>query len=226
MRRQVVGWVLASLAVSVSGCQSWSQVAQGIPSGSRVPPPGTGTYQVPSSYYNNGAAAKSGAVSSNAQPAGGTNTAAAANTTTASNTTTARTASQPLPSTGSSAGAPTTATTAQWQTPPIDQLRSDVNNTASAVFNNVATRANQVVQAGTARAAAAVEQYTDEAVGAMIPPGAPPANLSATPANFAAPATSASSRPTSAATSRSLNDKPSGAQAPAEEPQLDWQAPE
>lgn len=221
MRRQVVGWVLASLAVSVSGCQSWSQVAQGIPSGSRVPPPGTGTYQVPSSYYNNGAAAKTGAVSSNAQPAGGTNTAAAANnTTTASNTTTARTASQALPSTGPSAGAPT-ATTAQWQTPPIDQLRSDVNNTASAVFNNVASRANQVVQAGTARAAAAVEQYTDEAVGAMIPPGAPPANLSATPANFAAPSTSASSRPTSAATARSLSDK-----APAEEPQLDWQAPE
>lgn len=224
MRRQVFGCVLASLAVSVSGCQSWSQVSQGIPSGSRVPPPGTGTYQVPSSYYNNGAGAKTGAVSTSAQPAG-------------SNTTAARTAAQPLPSTGSTAGsaggAPTAATTANWQIPTVDQVRSSVNSTAGAVFDDVNNRANQVVQAGTARAASAVEKYTDPAP-SLRPVPAQATNQAAGPsmtqqpsnssqASLAAPTSpAASSRPSSAATSRTLSDRTTAQ----EDPQLDWQAPE
>jgi hypothetical protein len=207
MRRQVAGWVLAGLAVNVSGCQSWSQVGQGIPSGARVPPPGTGTYSVPSSYYNNAAGAKTGTVSTGAQPAAAAGSAA----TGASNNTAARTAAQPLSanSAGSTAAAPATATTAAWQVPTVDQMRAGVNNTASAVFDDVGNRANQVVQAGTARAASAIEKYTDPAP-SLRPAAASPAS---------APATSP--QPSAAAASRSLSDD-----APADEPQLDWQAPQ
>jgi hypothetical protein len=138
MRTVMSGWLLACLVSAVGGCQSWSQV----PGGSRVPPPGTGTYPVQTNYYNSGA--RTGAVSSNTNPAGS-----------AASTTPARTASQPLPSTTT-----TGATTASWQPPTVDQMRTGINNTASAVFEDVGSKANQVVQAGTTRAAAAAEKYT------------------------------------------------------------------
>jgi hypothetical protein len=212
MRRQIAGWVLASWAMGISGCQSWSQVGQGIPSGARVPPPGTGTYQVPPNYYNNATGAKTGAVSSNGQPANSNNLAAG----TASNPAAARTASQPLNTSpagantaaaGANTGGPSTVTTAAWQPPTVDQLRTGINSTASAVFDDVGSRANQVVQAGTSRAAAAVDKYTDPAP-SLRSPSAPQA---------ASPA----SAPSGAATSRSLSDNST-----AEEPQLDWQAPQ
>ncbi len=61
MRRIVSAIGVMSLA-AMGGCQSWSQVGQGFPSNTRVAPPGTGTYNVPSSYYNGG---KGAAVGSN-----------------------------------------------------------------------------------------------------------------------------------------------------------------
>lgn len=146
MRMVLSGLLLAGWVSAVGGCQSWSQVGQGVPSGARVPAPGTGTYQLPTSYYNNGA--RTGAVSTTTNPAAS-----------ATATGVARTASQPLPSTGS-AGATTGATTASWQPPSIDQMRSGINNTASAVFEDVGNKTNQVVQAGTTRAATAAEKYT------------------------------------------------------------------
>ena len=52
MRRILSAMSLTYFVVASVGCQSWSQVGQGFPAGSRVAPPGTGTYNVPSSYYN------------------------------------------------------------------------------------------------------------------------------------------------------------------------------
>ncbi len=66
MRFKLFSWFLLALALSITGCQAWSQMGQNIPTGSRVPAPGTGTYQVPSSYYNNGA--KTGTVGSTVNP--------------------------------------------------------------------------------------------------------------------------------------------------------------
>jgi len=39
--------------ISMSGCQSWSPSNWAVPSGSRVPPPPTGSYQHQGAYYNN-----------------------------------------------------------------------------------------------------------------------------------------------------------------------------
>lgn len=161
MRMVMSGCLLAFFVSTVGGCQSWSQVGQGVPGGSRVAPPGTGTYQVPSSYYNNGA--RTGAVNSTSNPAA--SIAASGAATTAAGSGTERTASQPLPTTGAAG-----ATTASWQPPTVDQMRTGINNTASAVFNDAGSRANQVVQASTSRAAAAVEKYTDPTQPAATPP--------------------------------------------------------
>ena len=48
-----LGWMLIASAVSLSGCQSWSGGTFPLQSQTRVPPPGTGTYQLPNGYYNN-----------------------------------------------------------------------------------------------------------------------------------------------------------------------------
>jgi hypothetical protein len=77
-------------------------------------------------------------------------------------------------------------------------MRSGINNTASAALNNASNRANQMVQAGTSRAAAAVDQYTSP----LLANEPPPAGVSA---------------------SRSLSDS---AKAPDDEPELNWQPPQ
>ncbi len=38
---------------SICGCQSWQGASFPMQNATRVPPPGTGTYQLPSGYYNN-----------------------------------------------------------------------------------------------------------------------------------------------------------------------------
>ena len=187
MRRHMSGWLIAFWGFALCGCQSWSQVGQGIPGGARVPPPGTGTYQVPSSYYNNGAAPKAGTVSTNTQTPG------AANTSTAP----VRTASaQALPSTGANVS------TANWQVPSIDQMRSGINNSAAAAVDGASQRANEFVQSGTSRAAAAVDQYTSPLLASEPPQSTSPA-------------------------SRSLSDSSqNGSQDTATVPPLDWQPPQ
>ncbi len=45
--------LLIAVSLSFSGCQSWQGAAFPLPNATRVPPPGTGTYQLPSGYYNN-----------------------------------------------------------------------------------------------------------------------------------------------------------------------------
>ncbi len=42
------------LGVCLSGCQSWQSGGFPLQNTTRVPPPGTGTFQVPNAYYNNG----------------------------------------------------------------------------------------------------------------------------------------------------------------------------
>lgn len=37
----------------LAGCQSWQGAGFPVQNATRVPPPGTGTYQLPSGYYNN-----------------------------------------------------------------------------------------------------------------------------------------------------------------------------
>lgn len=46
---------LVSACLSFTGCQSWQGAAFPLPNASRVPPPATGSYQLPSGYYNNSA---------------------------------------------------------------------------------------------------------------------------------------------------------------------------
>lgn len=50
---------LAVLAVGASlcGCASWQATPLPIPNATRVPPPGTGTYQLPKDYFNNSTSA-------------------------------------------------------------------------------------------------------------------------------------------------------------------------
>ncbi len=42
-----------------TGCQSWQGSQFALPNTTRVPPPGTGTYQLPTGYYNNATSALS-----------------------------------------------------------------------------------------------------------------------------------------------------------------------
>ena len=49
--------VVALAVVSLCGCQSWSPGGFPLQNMSRVPPPGTGTYQLPNGYYNNNTSA-------------------------------------------------------------------------------------------------------------------------------------------------------------------------
>jgi hypothetical protein len=50
---------LAAGCLLFCGCQSWSGGALNMQNATRVPPPGTGTYQLPPGYYNNTSAATS-----------------------------------------------------------------------------------------------------------------------------------------------------------------------
>lgn len=61
-----------------SGCQSWQGANFPMQNGTRVPPPGTGTYQLPSGYYNNNSTSSLTSATSNAQFAAGGNSAIAA----------------------------------------------------------------------------------------------------------------------------------------------------
>ena len=45
--------LLALSVTTLTACQSWSPAGTPLNNPARVPPPGTGTYQVPSAYYNN-----------------------------------------------------------------------------------------------------------------------------------------------------------------------------
>lgn len=46
--------VAASIVgLCLTGCQSWQAGGFPMQNGTRVPPPGTGTYQLPNGYYNN-----------------------------------------------------------------------------------------------------------------------------------------------------------------------------
>ena len=44
--------LIVALALT-TGCQSWQGASFPMQNATRVPPPGTGTYQLPSGYYNN-----------------------------------------------------------------------------------------------------------------------------------------------------------------------------
>lgn len=46
---------LVAACLNFTGCQSWQGAAFPLPNASRVPPPATGSYQLPSGYYNNSA---------------------------------------------------------------------------------------------------------------------------------------------------------------------------
>lgn len=155
MRRILSAMSLMSLIV-VCGCQSWSQVGQGFPNGTRVAPPGTGTFNVPSSYYNKGASAVP-STSANANSA---------------SSTMGRTAGF------NQAPTPNEVVPASYQLPTVDQVRTGINNTAGAVLNDVSTRANQAVQTGTSRVANAVQQYTMPVVENAPPALAAPAGAS------------------------------------------------
>ena len=51
---KLVCFSFASLALfGLTGCQAWYGGGYPLQSNSRVPPPGTGSFQVPSTYYNN-----------------------------------------------------------------------------------------------------------------------------------------------------------------------------
>ena len=56
---------LVTACLTFTGCQSWQGAAFPLPNASRVPPPATGSYQLPSGYYNNSATSSL----SNASPA-------------------------------------------------------------------------------------------------------------------------------------------------------------
>lgn len=221
MRTGHAGRFLAIIALSttfgLSGCQSWSQLGQ--PNGSRVPPPGTGTFQVPSNYYN-GAAPKPGALGSNVP-----------------------TTNWQSPS---SSSGPSGVVTASATRPALDEVRGTIHNSANNIvreFQNGASevvqagargatgalqtgtnRANEFIQNGTSRIVNTVDNYTDSAP-----------SLRSTPPNdsFRSGSLSDSTRsdstrsdsmpnavPTGTPASRSLSDSPATSDV-----QLNWRAP-
>jgi len=50
---QILGTAFIVAWSCLAGCQSWQGTSFPIQNATRVPPPGTGTYQLPSGYYNN-----------------------------------------------------------------------------------------------------------------------------------------------------------------------------
>ncbi len=156
MRKVMSGCLLAASLSFASGCQGFSRMD--MPSGSRVPPPGTGTFQTPSNYYGG---AKPGAVSP--------------------------TSTSMTPGTQGSVASSSTGgqvSTAVWQPPTVDQLRGAINNSANSAMQDAANRANQVVQASTSRAASAIEQYTDpvlQAAASLPPPSNANTNVTSAP---------------------------------------------
>ncbi len=171
MRRILSTTSLAFLVAAIGGCQSLVSSWPGLPYGSRVAPPGTGTYNVPSSYYNGpkAGAASTGAVSGN--------------TGVVPNNTMGRTASMPQ---GQMANE---VMPAAYQIPTVDQVRTGINNTAGAVLSDVSNRANQAIQNGTARAASAVQQYTPPAFDSAPPAFATPGTASQSISDAAPPTT-------------------------------------
>lgn len=162
MRRILSAMSLSCFVAAVGGCQSWSQVGQGFPAGSRVAPPGTGTYNVPSSYYNGPKAGAAGAGTINGN----------ASVTPTGNGTLGRAAAFPPAQT------PNEVVPASYQMPTVDQVRAGINNSAGAVLNDVSNRANQAIQNGTARAASTVEQYTAPVFNNVPPSFAVPSTAS------------------------------------------------
>lgn len=49
--------VMIVVATCVCGCQTWPNANFPLQNATRVPPPGTGTYQLPTGYYNNNTSA-------------------------------------------------------------------------------------------------------------------------------------------------------------------------
>lgn len=139
------GWLMTILAIGgaigLSGCQSWSQLGQ--PSGSRVAPPGTGTFQVPSNYYN-GAAPKTSSLGSSVPT-----TNWQANGTASSNS----------PSTNSTLGV----VPASAMRPALDQVRGTINNSANNIVREFQNGASEVVQAGARGATGALQTGTNKA---------------------------------------------------------------
>lgn len=135
-RLQAASCGVVCVALALSGCQSWSQMSQSMPTASRVPPPGTGTYQVPSSYYNN-QGAKTNTTTSTTNPQGNVRTASAS---------------------APASGMPGNVSTAAWTQPTVDQMRSDITNSTTAAINNLGTQANQAIQSGTTQANAAIQK--------------------------------------------------------------------
>lgn len=54
-KTNVFGTVVMVAFVGLTGCQAWPGANFPLQNATRVPPPGTGTYPVPSGYYNNNA---------------------------------------------------------------------------------------------------------------------------------------------------------------------------
>lgn len=53
MLRSLSIYSIACSMIFLCGCQTWSNGGYPLQNVSRVPPPGTGTYQLPNGYYNN-----------------------------------------------------------------------------------------------------------------------------------------------------------------------------
>jgi len=160
MRLRGASYGLVCLALALSGCQSWSQMTQNMPSAARVPPPGTGTYQVPSSYYSN-QGAKTNATTSTATGAAAVRAASA---------------------TSPTSSTPNNVSTAVWQQPSVNQYVNSTNNTATAALNNLGTQANQTIQSGAAQASSAIQKSTDAInnwANGALPPGSVPPNSAA-----------------------------------------------
>lgn len=50
--KHLMGAALIAVAVGLSGCQAWPGANFPVQNTTRVPPPGTGTYNLPGGYYN------------------------------------------------------------------------------------------------------------------------------------------------------------------------------
>lgn len=61
LSKVAIGCVTLGAVTTTVGCQSWSLTNLGVPTGTRVPPPPTGTVQPQGAYYNNPGAGTSAA---------------------------------------------------------------------------------------------------------------------------------------------------------------------
>lgn len=140
--------IIVSSLFMLCGCQTWSPSNWGVPAGTRVPPPPTGSYQHQGAYYNN--------------PATGTATSVSAPPTSGVPAAPGKTTTQIMPNQSMPGGATVVPASA---VAPLNQLnpRTQISSGSSSVFE--ASKSTSTVGFPSTRGQVSTAGYTDNGSG-------------------------------------------------------------